>query len=244
VSAWDAFLERYRGLILATLRHYVHDHDDLMDVFADVCVMLREDDCARMRRFLREKARNARLSTWLVAVTRHRGIDWLRHRDGRHRLSKTVAALPQLQRDIAEQVFYRGRSHLETYELIRSNGSPDLRYGEFLRELSATYRALDHARGGRGLRDLLGPPWPGPEVETAPDPAPDTADILAAALRSLPDDLRAAVKLFVVDDLPAEQVARTLGWPNAKAVYNRVHRALADLRAGLVGRGIGPEDLR
>ena len=33
------------------------------------------------------------------------------------------------------------------------------------------------------------------------------------------------------------------GWPNAKAVYNRLHRALASLRTELARSGIGPGDL-
>jgi len=32
-AAWDAFLGRYRALLFAAIRHYVRDHDDVMDVF-------------------------------------------------------------------------------------------------------------------------------------------------------------------------------------------------------------------
>jgi DNA-directed RNA polymerase specialized sigma24 family protein len=57
-----------------------------------------------------------------------------------------------------------------------------------------------------------------------------------------PDD-RLAIQLFVVDDLPAADVARVLGFPSAKTVYNRVYRALADLRARLERAGISGVDL-
>ena len=33
-AAWDRFLERYRRLIFAAIRHYAQDYDDVMDVFA------------------------------------------------------------------------------------------------------------------------------------------------------------------------------------------------------------------
>ncbi len=56
-AAWDAFVDRYRRLIFAAIRHYAQDYDDVMDV------------------------------TWLVTVVRHLTVDWFRHRDVRRRLS-------------------------------------------------------------------------------------------------------------------------------------------------------------
>ena len=66
---------------------------------------------------------------------------------------------------------------------------------------------------------------------------------LAAALATLSDDERLALQLFVVDGMPAADVARLVRWPNAKAVYNRTYRALAALRARFVRQGIGLGDL-
>src|SRR2546430_2078161 len=40
-AAWDLFLDRYRRLIFAAIRHYAQDYDDVMDVFARVCEALR-----------------------------------------------------------------------------------------------------------------------------------------------------------------------------------------------------------
>jgi DNA-directed RNA polymerase specialized sigma24 family protein len=55
--------------------------------------------------------------------------------------------------------------------------------------------------------------------------------------------VRLAVELFVVERMAAADVARVVGWPNAKAVYNRVYRVLMALRAELHKEGIGPGDL-
>ena len=66
---------------------------------------------------------------------------------------------------------------------------------------------------------------------------------IAAALANQPDDVRVAVDLFVVEGMAAADVALAVGWPNAKAVYNRVSRALASLRAALLREGIGRGDL-
>jgi hypothetical protein len=49
-----------------------------------------------------------------------------------------------------------------------------------------------------------------------------------------------AVQLFIIDEIDAATVARTVGWPNAKAVYNRVHRALDRLRSEVERLGLGP----
>ena len=48
-AAWDLFVTRHRRLILAAIRHYARDTDDVMDVFARVCEALREDGLRRLR---------------------------------------------------------------------------------------------------------------------------------------------------------------------------------------------------
>ena len=66
---------------------------------------------------------------------------------------------------------------------------------------------------------------------------------LERALGCLTAEDRVAVELYVVDELPAEAVAKILGLPNAKAVYNRVYRANEALREQLEQAGIRREDL-
>jgi DNA-directed RNA polymerase specialized sigma24 family protein len=67
--------------------------------------------------------------------------------------------------------------------------------------------------------------------------------VLADAVRSLSTGERRAVDLYVVDERPAASVASMLGLPNAKAVYNRVYRALGVLRQRLEKAGIRRGDL-
>jgi RNA polymerase sigma factor (sigma-70 family) len=192
-AAWDRFLDRYRRLIFAAIRHYAQDYDDVMDVFARVCEALRADDLGRLRTYAAQPDHHARFSTWLVTVVRHLTVDWFRHRDGRRRLSVVAEGLPLLRRRIFEHVFLDQRSHIEAYELIHAREAPALSFKEFLGELSA--------------------------------------------------EDRAAVELYVVEELPAADVARILGLPNAKAVHNRVYRALAAVRARLAHVGIERGDL-
>ena len=232
-AAWDLFLDRYRRLIFAAIRHYAQDYDDVMDVFARVCEALREADLKRLRTYLAQPTHTARFSTWLVTVVRNLTVDWFRHRDGRRRLSSVASTLTPLRRQIFEHVFLHKRSHVEAYELIRSADRIDLSFGQFLVEVSATYRAVGDRRRGRVLRELVGPPPPVQASEDVIEPPDDRREDLECALEALTPEERVAVQLYVVEEMPAESVAKVIGWPSAKAVYNHVYRALDILRARL-----------
>lgn len=232
-AAWDLFLDRYRKLIFSAIRHYVQDYDDVMDVFARVCEALREDDLRRLRSYLQQPVHHARFSTWLFTVVRHLTVDWFRHRDGRHRLSTVAEDLPPLRRSIFAHVFLHKRSHVETYELMRSAECINLSFGEFLGEVSATYRAVADGRRGRILRELGGPIPPLPDAVADTSSVDELREELAVALSSLSTEERVAVELFVVEEMPAAAVAKVVGWANAKAVYNHVSRAIAAMRKRL-----------
>src|SRR5438552_10078289 len=241
-AAWDLFLNRYRRLIFAAIRHYAEDYDDVMDVFARVCAALREDDLARLRCYAEQPSHTARFSTWLVTVVRHLTVDWFRHRDGRRRLSALAERLPPLRRRIFEHVFLDRRSHVEAYELIRSNGTSALTFGQFLVQLRATYAVVIDGRRGRVLRELGG--LLPPDAEPAGDgEGAEQRELVQQLLGSLSPQDRVALELHIVEELPAEQIARVLGLPNAKAVYNRVHRALGALRARLAQDGLQQADV-
>src|SRR5262245_46212034 len=83
--AWDRFIGEHERLIVAAIRQYIRDRDDVMDVFARVCEALREGEMRRLRRYADSTDRRARFTTWLVTVVRNLTIDWIRHRDGRPR---------------------------------------------------------------------------------------------------------------------------------------------------------------
>jgi len=241
--AWDLFVERYRGLIFGAIRHYTGEPDDVMDVFARVCEAFRENDFARLRRCAAHAEPTRPLSTWLVVVVHNLTIDWFRHRDGRSRLSSVVATLPPLQQRIFEYVFLDQCSHVEAYELVCSRDGASLSFGEFLKQLTATYTVATGGRRGRISAELAAPPPD--DIDRSADPAQlvEQQTLLARALETLPPEDRLAVQLYVIDEVPAEEVARALGLANAKTVYNRVYRALAVVRASLEQAGIRSGDL-
>jgi RNA polymerase sigma factor (sigma-70 family) len=245
--AWDLFIARYRRLIFASIRHYAQDYDDVMDIFARVCEALREDDCRRLRAWTGQSEHRARFSTWLVTVVRHLTVDWFRHRDGRRRLSTLASGLPAIQQQIVACVFTEGRSHREAYELIRARESPTLSFRDFRRQLRAAYQALSRSRHGVVLRDAFGAAvsLEEAEVELGDDawlPDEVSREQVAQALSVLAPAERVAVQLYVLDELPAADVARIVGLKGPKAVYNLVYRALAAMRAHLEQSGVRRED--
>lgn len=251
-AAWDQFAERYRRLILATIRRLILDHDDVMDVYATVCEALSADDCARLRRYAVHAApdesvaagvRHASVATWLVVVVRNLTIDWRRHRDGRRRVA-VPGHLSPLQQRIHATICAGCSSHVEAYELLRAREGAWMPFEEFLREVSTTLRLAPCGDETRRQLAAATPLHDDIASETG-DPAElaELARRIAAALATCPDDVRVAVELFVVEGLPADQVARLVGWPSAKTVYNRVYRALASMRADFVRHGIALGDL-
>lgn len=243
-AAWDQFVSRYRRLVFAVIRHYVQDYDDVMDVFTRVCEALREDDLRRLRAYHMQSEHTARFSTWLVVVVRNLTIDWIRKREGRRRLPAVAERLPPRQRSIFEHVFLDGCSHVEAFETIRAREANDMTFKEFLRELNSMYRTVREGRRGTLLREL----HPMRPLEAPPDAASaveatERQKFLEQALASLGHQDRVAVELYVVEELSAGDVARIVGLPNAKAVYNRVYRALAALKAHLAQAGIDSADV-
>ena len=242
-AAWDAFLARYRRLIFASIRHYTQDYDDGMELFAHVCERLHADGMARLRTRAETTGR-ARYSTWLVAVVRHLTVDWFRHRDGRRRLPALAHDLPPLRRRIFELIFVEHCGHIEAYEQLRSRDGADLPFHSYLAELRETYRAVTAGRRGRLAGELAAPaPEPDSDEPTAPLEAAERHDRLARALGDLAPEDRTALELYLVEDLPADRVATIVGLANAKAVYNRVYRTLAELRDRLERAGLRRGDL-
>lgn len=258
-AAWDLLIDRYHRLISATVRHFVEGYDDAMDIFAYICESLRADDLARLRKYAALPERRVRFSTWLVAVVRNLVIDWFRQQTGRKRLSKLVRELPPAQREAFEKVYVMGLSPAEAYELTRTQSGGEHSFGEFLNELASAQRALESRRpgvllselGGNRRRRLVGELMAMQKAEIAsPSELPDQRLLrdellnrVGPALKALTPQARLALQLYVVEGVPAEEVARLLEWKSAKTVYNRVYRSLAALRDHLKREGLKYEDL-
>lgn len=75
--AWEGFIRRYGGLIVAAVRGIAPPHGDIEDLTQDVFVRLCKDQFRLLRSY--DPAR-ASLSTWLTIVARSTARDALRRR--------------------------------------------------------------------------------------------------------------------------------------------------------------------
>jgi RNA polymerase sigma factor (sigma-70 family) len=242
-AAWDLFMDRYRRLIMATIRRTLGNHEELLDAFAEVCEQLAMSDLERLRSHPGDSEKS-RFTTWLVAVVHNQTVDWVRRREGRPRLTPP-AGLSPLQQQIFDQLLVRRRTHAEAYEIVSARAVPALSFGSFLREVADMYRTVERTRS-RGVLHYLTGPASVADATPGPERTYQTRELgvrLEEALRVLRPDERLAIQLFVVDELPAAEVARLVGWPDSKSVYNRVYRALDRLRHHLERQGIGPAEL-
>jgi len=230
-GAWTLFIDRYRRLTIAVIRRYVTDADDVMDAFAYVCEHLRAGGCARLAKF--DETRGASFATWIVAVERNLVVDWLRAKHGRSR-PEAPASLSPLGRRIYEYVFIHGYSHREAQELARTRGesaSPS--------ELASALREANGAvlEDGPRVSAIAEEPLTDDVAAVEPhDPSGDTSEV-EHAMRVLPADVQLAIRLYVVNEVPAADIAVMMGLRGAKAVYNKVYRGLAQLRDQLGGEG-------
>lgn len=233
-TAWTLFLARYHRLIGATVARCIPDAEDAHDAFAHLCDKLWEGQLRRLRQFHEKSHHSAKFSTWLVVVVRNLAIDWRRAQDGRPRTSPPQGLSP-LREEIYRLVLVARRSHSEAYEILRARTDGLCSFPQFLREVKETYREVDARRWSHLAMHQI---FAFESAESAPDEDDVDSDVqrsrLAEALSHLSESDRGAIQLFVVEDRPAAEVARTLGWANSKTVYNRVRRALAALRARMV----------
>src|SRR5205823_11129190 len=122
----------------------------------------------RLRRCSSRVAPTRTLSTSLSTVVHTRTTAWFRPLNARPRLNALAAALPPVQRRIFQYVLLEQRTHVEAYELVRSRDGGDFTFGDFLKELAATYRAAT-ALNGRVAVALAVPP-PAENSDPPPDP--------------------------------------------------------------------------
>ena len=128
--------------------------------------------------------------------------------------------------------------------MIRAGDASPMPFGAFLKEVKKTYQVLGASHRMTGRAQMVTAPMDNiPDLCDDPLPMAEASERIARALEMLSPDERLAVQLFVVDEMPAADVARTVGWRNAKAVYNRVYRALGTLGQGLERQGIRRGDL-
>ena len=90
-AAWDAFVRRYGGLVVAAVRGVALAYGDVEDLTQDVFVRLCKDDFRLLRSY---DPGRASLSTWITIVARSTARDGLRRRRGE---SVPIDMVPEAQ---------------------------------------------------------------------------------------------------------------------------------------------------
>ena len=90
-AAWDAFVRRYGGLVVAAGRGVASVYGDVEDLTQDVFVRLCKDDFRLLRSY---DPGRASLSTWITIVARSTARDGLRRRRAE---SVPIDAVPEAQ---------------------------------------------------------------------------------------------------------------------------------------------------
>lgn len=243
-GAWSTFVDRYRRLIFAQIRRATTEPDEVMDIFAHVCERLRENDLARLRTFAFAAAPRASFATWLVAVLRNLIVDWFRARDGRSRAQPPKSLTP-LGRRMYELVFLEHRSHREACEMVLlTSGDTGLTHADCRRALREAHRSAFTGAAGTLARPVAVDPSAESVAVSVDAAAPgDAGDVLRLAMQTLDAESQLVIQLFIVEEMPAADIALVLRLGNAKAVYNKVYRGLAAVREALASRGIHKGDL-
>jgi RNA polymerase sigma factor (sigma-70 family) len=251
-EAWSAFLAEQAPLVLQVVHLFERDPDQVQDCFVFVCERLRRDGLRRIRKFREEGP--ASFATWLRAVVRHLCLDWRRHRDGRFRLPRAVARLPELDREVFRSLHLRGLSENEAFHSLKALW-PALTREQLSGAAARVARAVDGrfswlllARRPRFLSISSSPAGADPAeaeaglVDPRADPEAEATEhersiAIEESISRLPPRARLLVRLRFGQELPLEEVARLAGLSGPSQVERQLRQALDDLRAAMAARG-------
>lgn len=242
--AWHRFVTGQSGILLAILRRYLRDTDEIRTVYVDVLAELRQGKLA-------EYAGRSSLATWLACIARGAAADHLRHTLGRREDPTGLADLEPRQREVFRLYYVEGRAWEDVRLRLRQSGqlSPDESLAEILADIESrlnqrTLRRLAWdlhaasvgAASGRLLEYLDDATRTAESLAPAPDAAliarearQQVARILALVDR-LPAEERTVLQLRFDQGWTADQIAAELAIPGRRRVYTILDRALARLR--------------
>lgn len=246
-DAWPVFLEKAGGLLLQAARSLTRDEDEAADTFVFICEQLAAGGFGRLRRF--DPSGPASVATWLRAVARNLGLDFLRRRHGRFRVFDAIARMPLL-----EQLVFR-RRHRDRFSLAETFATlrPQFPHLSFEAVAAADHRvelalssrhhwtlaaaqprleSLDSSTDGEADARRVDPPdrEPSPEQLVA---GVERNTRLRDAVRQLPPEDRLLVRLRLEQDLTLAEVARVAGLSGPQQADRRLREIYARLRGML-----------
>jgi RNA polymerase sigma factor (sigma-70 family) len=249
---WRAFVDQYTPAMLALIeRAGIHDKDEAMELYVLACEKLAEDDCGRIRRF--DPSKGA-IAAWLSVLVRNVMVDWVRARAGRRRLFKSVQELPRFEQRIFELFYWERAMPGEIVDRLTGSefGTPTLstvlegleRVQQVLTErqraelLAMTARTAAPVSLDAPTDDedhAIDPVDPAADVERAAV-VKEQEDVISRALRALPAEDAAIVRLKYEEGLSLKQIREALhldalGEPRVRAILDRLKPLLEGVQS-------------
>ncbi len=248
-DAWHRFVTERSGVIIAVLRRYIFDDDDVRTVYVDLLASLRRGRLADFAGF-------SSLTTWLVCLARGAAADHLRHTLGRRQEPAGLESLDAVQREAFRLYHVEGLAYDDVLLRLRQAGLLDREtsLAEILAAIEnrLTARTLRRvawdlhaasvgAASGRLLQYLDAAARDAedrasranPESELIAREARRTLERVHELVDQLPEEERRVLTLRFDAGWTADEVAAELGLPDRRRVYTIADRALARLRRWL-----------
>jgi RNA polymerase sigma factor (sigma-70 family) len=249
VPAWHRFVQEKSGIIVAVLRRYLFDDDEVRTVYVDVLAKLRQGQLATY-------AGRSALTTWLTLVARGAAADHLRRRFGRREDPVGLEQLDDRSREVYRLYCVEGLDYEDVRLRLRESGR--LAPGESLAEILATIedqltdqtlrriawdlhatsvgaasgRLLEYTEAvRRELEERRG--QQSPDAALLAEETAASVRRIRALIADLPDEERRVLELRFDAGWTADQVAAELGIPTRRRVYTIADRAVARLRRWL-----------
>ena len=249
---WRAFVDRCTPTLVALIERTGVDRDAVTDVYVRVCERLSENDCARLRRY---DPNAGALAAWLTVVVRHVAVDWVRSRAGRRRMFACVRELGAFDRRVFELYYWEGWRPSEIAGLLESERRRPTSLVEVFDAMERIHSVLTdrhrsqlmaHVARSRVAASLdtgevpqtaTRATGPGPEGELR---VRDVDRRFSDALRALPTEDAAALRLLFVQGWSHSEVQRALGLQDFGPA--EVRAILDALKAALARMGLGRQD--
>ncbi len=242
-EAYAELLRRYSATLLRMIRRFMHDQDDVMEVYTAVCERLRAKDFRALRRF---RITNE-LTPWLSVVVANACRDRFRKLKAVSVPKSVLSKLDDTEKLIFKYYFQRRLGHEEIAETVKGKHDLDctpydvsLAIDKINGLLSINKRwhllmALNQNAAAPSIEDLREVGFEARSPDRA-DPSEEdevrmeTLDKLNEALESLDAEDQLLVLLRFEHGMKASEIAKAMSIEDHKYVYTRLRTVTNRLR--------------
>ncbi len=244
-EAYAELLKRFSPVIIRMIRRFMHDRDEVMEVYTSICERLRANDFKALRRF----RINKEITPWLSVVVANACRDRFRKLRTVSVPQSVISKLDDREKLVFKYYYQDRLQHQEIQQLLGGKHnlpSTGLDVVHALDKidglLSVNKRwhllnALAQNRAPLSIEDLAALGFqarssdrPAARVEHALDNDMDDENKLNEALKQLDVQDRLMVLLRFEQGMKASEIAESLSIENHKYVYTRLRTIVGRLR--------------